>query len=100
MTGGDVSDLARDYAGQFGLPIRREDQSTVDIQETAGKPVGARYVAGIDDLDGERDRRVGIAHDLLRKPVDVVVDQRIVDDPGIAIEGRGQAAPQFSLSCG
>ena len=84
MARGHVRDLVRHHARQFGFAIRLQDQARVHEEEPAGQSESV-HLFGIDHLDGERNFGVGIAHQVLADPVDVLGDDRVVDDLGLAL---------------
>ena len=70
-----MRDLVRHHAGEFGFVVGRENQSAVDVEESAGQREGVDFIV-IEDLDGEGHARVGVAHQVLTNAIDVFVDDR------------------------
>src|SRR5207245_3488708 len=98
VTGGNMCNFVRHDADQFGFSVGSEDECAVHVQEAARETVGARHVAGVDDLDGEWAFRVGVADDLLAEPVYIVVDYGIVEELGAAVERGSKSLSQLPFT--
>jgi hypothetical protein len=84
-----VGDLVRHYAGQFRFGIRFQNQPGVDEEESTRQGECIDILA-VDHLNGERHLRIGIAHQILPNPVDILGDNRIVDDLGLPLHFLGE----------
>ena len=81
----DVRDLVRHDAGQFGFVLGLQDQAGVHEEEAARQRERVHFF-GVEHLDGEGHLGVGVAHQVLADAVDVLGDDRIVDDLGLALD--------------
>ncbi len=89
----DVSDFMRHHARHLGFVVGVEQNAGVDEEEAAGQREGVDLFR-IDDLDGERNLGVGVAHQVLPDPVDVFRDDRIVDNLGLPLDFLGHLLAQ------
>ena len=96
VTRRDVRNFVRHHAGQFGFVVGSENQTAVDVEESAGKRERVDFV-GFDDFDREWNLRVGVPDEILADAVDVFVDRRIVDQLDLAFDFRGQLAAHRDL---
>ena len=92
-----VRDLVRHDPSEFGFVISRQDQSAVHVEETAGQRKGIHFV-GVENLDGERHPRIGVAHQVLADAIDVLVDDGISDQPRALLDFVGQLVAQRNLA--
>src|SRR6266566_4368551 len=90
---GHVGNLVGHHAGKLGLFLCAEDQAAVHIEEAAGEREGVDFV-GINNLDGEGNARVRIAHQVLADAVDVFGDHGIVNQLRGALDFLGQLLAQ------
>ncbi len=81
------------HAGKLGLFLCAEDQAAVYIEETAGEREGVDFVR-INNLDGEGNARVRIAHQVLADAVDVFGDHGIVNQLRGTLDFLGQLLAQ------
>ena len=81
MAGGDVRDLMRHDARKFGLIISGENEAGIHIEKASGKCEGIDVVR-INDLDGEWDERIRVAHQVLPDPINVFGNRRVLDQLG------------------
>ena len=86
---GDVGDFVSHHAGQLSFVIGFQKQAGIDEEEPArqGKCV---HFFRIQHLDGEGDLGVGVPHQILAHAVDVLRDDRVVDDLALALHFLGQ----------
>ncbi len=86
---GDVGDFVGHDAGEFRLFIGAKNQAAVDVEKSARKREGVDFV-GVNDLDGEGNFCVGIAHEILADAIDVFGDDGVVDKFGGAFDFLGE----------
>jgi len=86
----------RHHARHFRFLVGRQDQPRVHIKEPAGQRHRVDHV-GIDNFDRERNLRVGIAHQVLPDPVDVLRHHRIVDHLHLRLNLLGERAAHGHL---
>src|SRR5204863_5266923 len=79
VTSGYVSDLMRHHSGKLSFVIGCQDQTCIDEEEATGQSKSID-VLGIDNFDGEWHLGIGVPHQILSKPVDVLGDDRICDE--------------------
>ena len=99
MTGCDVRDLVRHDPGRTQLLRRPQGvESRVDIEETAGQCEGIDVIR-VNDLDGERYLRVGVAYQVLADAVHLG-DHRVADHLGAGFHllGIGLAHADFAFN--
>ncbi len=78
MARSDVRNLVCHHSRQFRFVVSRQNQPGIHKEEAARKSKRVHLVR-VDDLNGEGDLRVGIAHDVLSHSVHVFRDHRIGD---------------------
>jgi len=98
VTGGDVGDLVRHHSRQLSLAFRPEHQPRVHEEEPPRQRKRVDIPA-VDHLDRERHLGVGVADQVLANTVDVLGDDRVVDDLGVAFDvlSDGLAQSDFLL---
>ena len=92
----DVRDLVRHDAGQFGFGFGLQHQAGVHEEESAGQREGV-HLFGIQHLDGEGNLGVGIPDEVLADAIDVLGDDRVVDDLGLALHFLRQLLAESDL---
>ena len=85
VPGCDMGDLVRHHARQLRLVLGQLDEAGVDVEVTAGQRERVHLV-GIDHLDCEWHPSVRVANEVLPDPVDVLGDDRVVDDLGVLLD--------------
>ena len=93
---GHVGDFVRHHAGQFGFGLGLQDQAGVHEEEAARQREGVHFL-GIQHLDGEGNLGVGVADQVLPDAVDVLGDDRVVDDLGLALHFLRQLLAESDL---
>ena len=96
MAGGNMRDLMRHHAGEFGFAVNCQDQSAIHVQVAAGKGENLG-VLRIDDLDGDGHLRVGVAGEFLAEAVYVIADAQIGNEFGMPVNALGQRIAQSLL---
>ena len=81
----DVSDLVRHHACELGFVLRLQDQPGVHEEEAARQRHRVHFF-GVQHLDRDRHLRVRVADEVLADAIDVLGDDRIVDDFRLALD--------------
>src|SRR5262249_52737131 len=96
VTRGDVGDLVRHRPGQLGFALGCLDQSRVNKDESPRQGKRVQLLA-FYDLEGEGDGRVGVADQILAQAVDVLADDRVVEQLALFANLLGQLAAHGDL---
>ena len=84
----DVGDLMCHHARELGFLVGCQNQPRIHIEEPTGQREGVHFI-GIDDLDGERHLRVGVAHQVLPDSVHILIDHRVLNHLGAGFHHLG-----------
>ena len=74
-----MGNLVGHHAGQLSFVFRGQDQAGVHVEKSAGQGEGVHLIR-VDHLNGKRHLRVRVAHDVLAQAVDVLGDDRVLND--------------------
>src|SRR5690242_5939757 len=86
MAGGDVRNLMGHHRSQFGLILCSQYQTRIYIQVSAWKSE-CIYLLTVNYFDGERDPGIRVSHQPLTELLNVVVDDRIVEQARVSLNG-------------
>ena len=90
------ADFVRHHAGHLGFVVGVQQNPGVDEEEPARQREGVDLFR-IDHLDGERNFRIRVPHQILANPVHVFGDDRIVDNLGLTLHFLGHLLAQRDL---
>ena len=83
VPGGNMGDFVGHHARQLGLAAGQLDQARIDIEIPTWQGKRVDFVA-VNDLDRKRHASVGVANQILSHSVDVLGDDRVVNDLRVA----------------
>ena len=79
MTGGHVSDFMSHDTCQFGFTFRFQNEAFVDVEIPSRQSKGV-HVIRVNDFDNKGNLGIRVLHDLLAKSIDVLGDNRILNE--------------------
>src|SRR6266478_5279547 len=98
MAGGHVRDFVRHYASHFRFVVGSQDQAGIHVKKTTRQSESIDRVR-VDDLDRERNLGIGVPHQVLTQPVDVLRDDGILDQLGTGVDLLCILRAHIDLGC-
>ncbi len=94
-----VGNLVRHHPGQFRLFVRVQDQARIHIKKSPRQRKRVDLVR-IDHLDGERNLRVRVLHNVLTDPVHILGHHRVCDELRALVDLRRVLVTHADLPVG
>src|SRR6266853_2928048 len=88
VAGGYMGNFVCHNSSEFCFVVGGLNKPGIHIEKSAGKCEGVDVI-GVDNLNGERNLRIGVAHQVLAELVDVFSDLRVGEQPGRGFHLRG-----------